>query len=682
MTADVETPVESDLRIRAGGTIHLRILGPMAVARQGVPLELPASRKVRALIAYLALAPDAVARRDLCELFWDVPNDPRGELRWCLSKVRRVLDEPGSTRVESCGDAIRFDLSHCFVDAIEVARTIQEGTETLSLERLRALSNLFGGDFLDGLEFDRHPHFQGWLLAQRRRFRGCHIALMEHLIRRTGESDEVFVYVEKWLNLTPFDLRAHEVLLNGLARRGRLLEGEEHLAATVELFEAEGLEWAPLREVWRAAKSKRNIGLLPAQADPGPVSARLISDGGIVVSTAPRRASIAVMPFVDQMGRGRYRGGLADGLAHDVITRLAKLRSLFVIAQGSVFALDERNIGPEEAGRTLNVDYLVSGSVRRHAHRIRVSAELTATRTARIVWAEVFDTTLNDAFRVLDEIGDRIVASTAIEIETIERNRALLKPPNSLDAWEACHRGLWHMYRSTRADNDLAQQFFQAATRLDPTFVRAYAGLSFTHFQNARMYRIADRPLEIEWAEKAAKQALIIDDRDPAAHCAMGRALWLRGCENEALPELVRAIELSPSFAVGHYTLGLVHAQWGDPQRAIQLSDQSRLLSPFDPLLFAMLAVRAVAHLRLDQFEDAADWAIKAARRPNIHVHIPAIAAHCLALAGRLDEARAFIASVHQTHPHYRFSDLLAAHRPAPDLSALFRRAADRIGLA
>src|SRR5262245_18447663 len=136
-----------------------------------------------------------------------------------------------------------------------------------------------------------------------------------------------------------------------------------------------------------------------------------------------RCASIAVMPFIDRNDAASV-GGAADGLAHDVITRLAKLRTLFVIAQGTVFALHERRIGPEEAGRMLNVDYVVSGSLQRHVNRLTVTVELAETRTARIVWAEIFNQTLDDAFLVLDEIGNRIVASIASEIETIERNRA------------------------------------------------------------------------------------------------------------------------------------------------------------------------------------------------------------------------------------------------------------------
>ena len=235
------------------------------------------------------------------------------------------------------------------------------------------------------------------------------------------------------------------------------------------------------------------------------------------------------MPFVDRRRRPALAAASADALAHDVITRLAKLRSLFVIAQGTVFALHERRIGAgggrADAECRLCRQRLVA---RRQDRRLTVTVELAETRTARIVWAEMFNQKLDDAFLVLDEIGNRIVASIASEIETIERNRAILRPPNSLDAWEAHHRGLWHMYRFNQADNEQARHFFETAVRLDPTFARAHAGLSFTHFQNA-FQGWAPRGPEIDRAFAAAGQSLMADDRDPAAHWAMGRALWLRG---------------------------------------------------------------------------------------------------------------------------------------------------------
>src|SRR5690606_9616512 len=319
----------------------------------------------------------------------------------------------------------------------------------------------------------------------------------------------------------------------------------------------------------------------------------------------------AVMPFVEPYRPGE-QAGLAEGLTHDIITRLAKLRSLFIIARGSVFALAEQGIGPEDAARRLNVDYFATGILRRSPGRISVSVELVEARTARIVWSDEFNLRLNDAFLVLDDIGNMIVSSIANEIESAEKNRAILKPPNSLNAWEAYHRGLWHMYRFTKADNEQAAHFFSMAARLDPTFARAHAGLSFTHWQNAFQHW-ADRQRETDLAFEAASRSLIVDEHDPAAHWAMGRALWLRGRQDASLAELERAIDLSPNFALGHYALSFVQSQSGDPCAAIGSSDHSRSLSPFDPLLFAMMGARAMAHVRLGEFEEAAEWALKAA---------------------------------------------------------------------
>jgi DNA-binding SARP family transcriptional activator len=641
------------------------LLGPITIYRDGTALVLPASRKVRALLAYLALASAPALRSPLCELLWDVPNDPRGELRWCLSKIRSIVDERGRQRVYTQGDTIRLDLTDCFVDAVEIARATEQGVETLALERLRALSTLFNGDFLEGLEIERSPVFNGWLTAQRRRFRACHTALLEHLVRSIPD-DEAFGYLDKWLQLAPFDQRVHETLLAALARRGRIREGEEHLATTVRLYEAEGLDSAPLRSAWQSARAMTVVAVESRDEPAAPV---------------PRRGSIAVMPFVDRSSALLVRGSAADALAHDVITRLAKLRSLFVIAQGTVFELHERRIGAEEAGRILNVDYVVGGSVRTQGERLTVSVELVETRSARIIWAEIFNRKLDDAFLVLEEIGNRIVASIAAEIETLERNRALLKPPNSLDAWEAYHRGLWHMYRYLKPDNDTARHFFETALRLDPTFSRAHAGLSFTHFQDA-FQSWEQREPAVERAYAAAAQGLLADERDPGVHWAMGRALWLRGRTDESVVELERSIDLSPNFALGHYNLSFVHSIVGDARAAISYSDHSRNLSPFDPMLFGMLATRAMALIRLGQFEEAADWAVKAAARPNAFAHIHAIAAFTLALVGSLDQARVHAAAVRRTAPRYSLSDFLATFPFDSKGEALFRKAAKRVGMA
>jgi len=296
------------------------------------------------------------------------------------------------------------------------------------------------------------------------------------------------------------------------------------------------------------------------------------------------------------------------------------------------------------------------------------------------VWSEVLNHEFKDTFAVLDDIGNRIVASIASEIEIIERNRAILRPPNSLDAWENHHRGLWHMYRFTRTDNERAQHFFEAALRLDPTFARAYAGLSNTHFQNA-LLGWRDRKKEIDRAYETATQSLLTDERDPFGHWAVGRALWLRGRTDEAEVSLRKTVDLSPNFAMGHYALAFVESLSGEPKAAIVSSDASRALSPFDPLMFGIFGTRAVALARMGQHQEAAEWGVKAATRPNAHAHIYAIAACTLALAGRLDEARAQVAAILRTRPDFKIDEYLSILHMDPDAAKLFRQGARLAGL-
>jgi TolB-like protein len=418
----------------------------------------------------------------------------------------------------------------------------------------------------------------------------------------------------------------------------------------------------------------------PAESESGQKPEMPEGRGTEPAPSPQRRASLAVMPFADKSDVARIRGGVADALVHDVITRLAKLRSLFIIAEGTVFALHERGVGAAEAAQLLKVDYIADGSVRRYGNRLTITVELVEARSARVVWADSFDRSLDDTFAILDEVGSRIVASIATEIETLERNRAVLKPPSSLDAWEAHHRGLWHMYRFNKADNEQARHFFETALRLDPTFARAYSGLSFTHWQNA-FQGWAERGPEVERAYAAAAEGLMADDRDPAAHWAMGRALWLRGRQEQSIAELEQSVELSPNFALAYYTLGFVRVQAGEAQAAIEASDVALQLSPYDPLLFGMMATRALALARLKRFDEASEWVIKAADRPNAHAHIRAMAALILAMGGAVEEARGRMGALRSEAPNYELRDFFGAFHLDEASRKLFQQAARLVGM-
>jgi TolB-like protein len=570
--------------------------------------------------------------------------------------------------VVASDDQVALDLGDAQVDALQVERALADGPGPAELP---ALAALFGGDLLDGVQLDGSPELTGWLTAQRNRFRAMQVTVLAALAAQPAAADERFRRLDAWLQRAPFDPRAHELMLDTLSSCGRLREAEDHLAGTIAAFEQEGVDWSPLREAWRARRAAGGPIVVAAPAGPPPARTR-------------RRAAVAVMPFLDRTVTPPSR--LADGLTEDIIMQLAKLRVLFVIARGSVFALGQRGIAPDEAGRILNVDYVASGVLARQGDQRTVTVELADARDGRIVWTESFAAPADETFSVLAAIVQRIVAAIAEEIEAAEVARAVVKPPSSLDAWEAYHSGLWHMYKFNGPGNRHAEALFRASLQLDPTFARAHAGLSFTHFQNAFLGLTPDRDRQIELAFETAGHSLAADDHDPGAHWAMGRALWLRGAQDESLAELRRSIELSPNFALGHYTLGFVLAQTGDPREAIEATNHSRELSPFDPLQFAMLASRAMAHVRLDQLEEAAVWAVKATSRPNAHEHILAIAAACLALddggVDRRDEAAAFVRRIRERLPGYSIEDFLRALRFAPDTADLFRRAARRIGFA
>jgi DNA-binding SARP family transcriptional activator len=662
---------------------RLCLLGRLAIESGGAPLELPASRKTCGLLAYLALTRRPARRSRLCELLWDeAANDPRGELRWCLSKLRSLLSDPGGNLVVTSGDTVALRLDGWFVDAVEVACAMDSGIETLGVDRLQALCELYTGELLEGLVIERCPEFNVWLTGQQSRYAAFRAALLRRLVESLpADSSKGFAAVEKWVEVAPFDDKAQAELLRRLAERGRIDACKRQLKAAARLYEAEALDFEPVRKAWEKVCETRLAGA-PGSA----VAMRLVTpalgDEAEAGSKGARRASLAVMPFHALPDRRDGMGETADGLTHDIITRLAKLRSFFVIAEGSVFALGHQRVGPEDAGRRLNVDYVASGLVRRRRPgRLGVSVELIETATARILRSDDFDCKRDGVFCVIDEIGNQIVASIASEIEAVERNRAVLKPPDSLDAWQAYHRGLWHMYRFTQTENEAARQFFEMAVRLDPTFARAHAGLSFTHWQSA-FQQWDDRKSHTTRALETAGRALIVDEHDPAAHWAMGRALWLTGRHGEAIGELRQTVDLSPNFALGHYTLAFVHSQSGDPLAAIEAADHSRLLSPFDPLLFGMLGSKAMAHVRLGQFDEAAAWSVKAAMQPNAHVLILAIAAFCHVLAGRLEEANAYAEAIRRARPQFSVDEYLNAFQFCAETAALFRQAAGKIGMA
>ena len=598
-------------------------LGPFQIIRNGD--QLPRSRKARALLAYLAMAPRPVTREKLCELFWDVADDPKSELRWCLSKLRPLVNGPTATRLLADRERVRIDTSSLDIDAVWLARNAQTTLASGSLRDLQSLRALFRGDFLEGLSVDRAPLFDNWLAGQRHRFGQWRQLLLERLAAvLPPESDDRIEVLRECIEVAPFDEVAHIELVRTLLRRALYAEAEHQIDASVTLFQSEGIDPASLKAAFAAAQRSvskpAGMSLVDITHLDSP-SARQVA--------RTRGPTILVMPFAAATPEDVAD---ADSLTSDIIFGVAKLRSISIIARGTAFSL--RGQTPAAAAALVNAQYVVSGHLRRDGKKYLVSVELSDPRSGRIYWADELYCDAVDSFSAPSLLTARIVAGLDAEIHLVERNRALLTPAASLDAWQAYHRGLALMYRFTSGGNREAEQFFTRAIALDPTFSRSYAGLSFTHFQNAFLLQAREREREIALAFETAGQGLEADPSDPAAHWAMGRALWLRGEHAGAVDELDRSVRLSPSYAMAHYALAFVHCQTGDPARALEAADTANHLSPLDPMLFAMHGTRTFALLRLGKVQEAADFAIRAGRLPNAHVHAHAISALTLAAVG------------------------------------------------
>lgn len=345
------------------------------------------------------------------------------------------------------------------------------------------------------------------------------------------------------------------------------------------------------------------------------------------------RPSIAVLPF-RILGASDTTPLMGEAIAQDIITELCRLRWLFVTARGSAFRVCNlsREIG--EVGQILGVNYCLTGSIDMSVAQSVVSVELTDTRDESVIWAERYQMQAGEVHEVRSRITARIISSLELHISNHEAQLARANVSEHLDAWSMYHLGLQHMYRFNRTDNAKSSACFELAIRKDPNFARAHAGLSFCHFQTAFMGYVAEIEPSVTAARRHAERAVEIDMLDPFANFAAGRAFWLQNDIESSLGWLERSIALSPNFAQAIYAHGWAQSVMGDGVAAQRDVDLAISLSPLDPLHFAMLATRALAHLDLGEESIAAEWADKAALSPGAHIFIGVIAAACHALNG------------------------------------------------
>jgi adenylate cyclase len=364
----------------------------------------------------------------------------------------------------------------------------------------------------------------------------------------------------------------------------------------------------------------------------------------------PDKPSIAVLPF-DNMSGDPEQEYFADGMTEDIITSLSKNRSFFVVARNSTFTFKGAAVEIAEVAAKLGVRYVLEGSIRKSGNRIRITAQLVDAGTTHHVWADRYDRELKDIFELQDEMTQTIVAALEPEVAVAERERAIRKAPENLDAWQMFQRGMWHHYRFNRQDNIEAGRLFRAAIDADPAFAQAHAALAHTGYWDVLYGFVDDADATLAQAEASARQALVFDEREPFAHFALGRVLTLSAQYDTALKQLRRSIDLNPNFAHAHFGLALVHILMGQVDEGIQHADVALRLSPADPSRWTFLFGRSLGLLVQGHFEEAVHWAGEASTQADAGFWTYCVVAAARVGLGDQEEAESQLASALRIKP-------------------------------
>ena len=548
--------------------LQLSLIGELRVETDRGPAVLPPSRKTRALLAFLALAGRAQSRERLTQMFWDVPDDPRGALRWSLSKLRELLGDDARDRLVADRVTVSLVLEESEVDVLRL-RALARRLDAATVSELEAAAVGLQGELLQGLDLPDCAGYQAWLVAERNEFAQIRRRLLSRLIESFSGSDRVraLTFAALAVQLDPDDEAAGRVL----AELGSGPQSPEDRHAQAD------------------DSASRDA------------TARLLN-----------RPAVAVLPFENLSGDPEQEY-FADGMAEDLITALCHWRWFPVIARNSSFVYKGKSVDVASIGRDLDARYLVQGSVRRAGDRIRIAVQLIDTETGHHVWADRFDGTIGDIFELQDRLTESIVTRLEPELARSEGIRAERKPPQSLGAWDLNLRALALLRRGRPRDIAEAQTLLQESLALDSASGQTQALYAFGLYQQALLVWTADPIASSGTFLAAARQAVELDSGNWLGHALLGMSvLWNRRDYDGAALATQRAVELNPSAAMAHQFYGCVLIFDGRPADAVAHLQAALRLNPRGDAATLLLADLALAHLLMRQFDESVYYARRA----------------------------------------------------------------------
>jgi adenylate cyclase len=393
----------------------------------------------------------------------------------------------------------------------------------------------------------------------------------------------------------------------------------------------------------------------------------------------PEKPSIVVLPFQNMSG-DQEQEYFADGMVEDITTGLSRFKWLFVIARNSAFTYKGRPVDIRQVGRELGVRYVLEGSVRKAAGRVRITTQLIEAETRAHIWAERYDRALGDIFALQDEITLSTVAAIEPSLRQAEIERAKRKRPENLDAYDLVLRATPFLDTGMPEGALQAMPLLERALALEPNYALAHGQ---TAVCNEVLYVRAGRREENRLAAiHHGHAALTLGPDDATALTYGGIAIGLVEHDRALAQETFEAaLAVSPSAAWAYLWGSLILGWGGEAERAVEWGERGIRLSPLDPWITAALHGMFLGHFLRGRYEDAATAVGRAIRsKPGFSISHMMLAA-ALAKLGRIDEAKAAAERVLQLQPNFSSAGQCAAVGAAPALTAPLIEALRAAGL-
>jgi TolB-like protein/Tfp pilus assembly protein PilF len=587
-------------------------------------------QKDRALLAVLALPAGTTHARDkLASLLWSDRGEQqaRDSLKHSLTKLRQSLPAAAKAAIVADRTSARLEPDVVTTDVAAFERLARSGS-TAALEQAVAI---YRGELLDGIAI-RDQAFEEWLLVERQRLRHLLEQALTTLLSQSmahGASDRAIEMARRLLLLDPVREEACRALMQIHVERGQTAQALKLYESLRDRLRSElGVKPdAATTRLHEAILGRRTARADEQPHDPSPPSAT-------VPPPLPDKPSLAVLPF-ENLSNDPEQQYFSDGITEDIITELSRFRSLFVIAYHSSFAFKGKPISIQDVARELGVAYVVEGSVRRVADRVRISAQLVDGASGSHLWADRYDRDVLDIFAVQDEVARSVASTVSGRVEAAGRDRIERLSPDGLRAYDLVLRARSLTLGYNRAGNRQALACAERAMQLDPSSASAHAHAAWCHFYDYMACWTAGRDRALCKAYEAAQRAVELDETDSFAHTILGIIHLFRREYEQSRVEILEGIQRNPNDFLARRYYGMFLAATGNPEAGIEQVDLGKRLNPFDTRWVPW--DRGICCFTARRYDEAIA-ALRHARNPINEVRGWLAASY--AQAGRREEAR------------------------------------------